>query len=487
MVGASIRTIIPHDRQTEEDEVLAKVRKGDQVDHFETVRRRKDGRLVSISLSVSPIRDENGVIVGASKIARDITAAQQQAAITAKISRVGAIVASTLDRDVIVQAVTDAATDLTTAEFGAFFYNVIDPQSGERYQLYTLAGASLEAFSEFPHPRATAIFAPTFRGERIVRLDDVTTDPRYGLTPPHYGMPKGHLPVRSYLAIPVKSASGDVLGGLFFGHSQPGVFTEQHEQLAAGIASWASVALDNARLYVRAQDANRVKDEFLATLSHELRTPLNAIVGYSRMMRKGVMTGDKQQRAVATIERNARILSQMVEDVLDVSRIVSGKLRLDKQPVDLAMVARHAVDAVLPVAEARGVDVDMLVEADGWRLDGDPVRLQQVIWNVVSNAVKFTDRGGRVVVRVARHDGEAEVTVSDNGAGIAPAFLPHVFERFRQADAGSTRQHGGLGLGLSIARHLVEMHGGSIHAASEGEGRGATFRIALPLAPAPAS
>jgi PAS domain S-box-containing protein len=481
MIGASIRTIVPGDRQSEEDDVLAHVRRGEKVDHFETLRRRKDGTLIPISLTVSPVRDEHGIVVGASKIARDISEARQHAAITAKINEVGAAVASTLDRDVIVQAVTDAATSVTGAEFGAFFYNVVDPASGDAFQLYTLSGASIEAFAKFPHPRATAIFAPTFRGERIVRLADVTKDARYGHNPPYNGMPAGHLPVRSYLAVPVKSPSGDVFGGLFLGHSAVGVFSEQHEQLASGIAAWASVALENAKLYVSAQDANRVKDEFLATLSHELRTPLNAIVGYTRMLRSGVVSGDKQERAIATIDRNARVLTQMVEDVLDVSRIVSGKLRLERHPVDVATVTRHALDAVLPIADAKGVHVDLAVDAGPAVVSADPARLQQVIWNVISNAVKFTERGGRVDVRVSRRDGDAEVVVKDSGIGIAAEFLPFVFERFRQGDAGPTRAHGGLGLGLSIARHLIEMHGGTIAATSEGAGRGAMFRIALPL------
>jgi PAS domain S-box-containing protein len=487
-IGRSIRMIIPDDRQGEEDTVLARIRAGQTMDHFETIRRRKDGSEVTISLTVSPILNEGGQVVGASKIARDITerarllaAAHEQARITERLGEVGHIVASSLNQATIVQQVTDLATSLTHAEFGAFFYNVIDQQSGEAYTLYTLSGASRKDFEGFPQPRATALFAPTFHGVGVVRLDDVTQDPRFGKNPPHYGMPKGHLPVRSYLAVPVKAASGDVLGGLFFGDSKAGVFTGQHERLATGIAAWASLALENARLYIVAREADRLKDEFLAVLSHELRTPLNAILGYARLLRGGILKGEKAERGLETLERNATSLTQIVEDVLDVSRIVSGKIRLDVQPVELALVLHNAVATVQPAADAKGVRIQTIVDPRVGPVSGDPDRLQQVVWNLLSNAVKFTPKQGRVQLRLERVNSHVEIVVSDTGAGIKPEFLPHVFERFRQADSGTTRMTGGLGLGLSIVRHIVEMHGGTVHAASEGEGRGATFRVRLPL------
>ncbi|HET7221016.1 MAG TPA: ATP-binding protein, partial [Vicinamibacterales bacterium] len=458
------------------------------VDHYETIRRRKDGTLLAVSLTVSPIRNDTGDIVGASKIARDITErvrqealAREHAAATEKLAEIGAMLASTLDRDAIVQKVTDLATDLTHAEFGAFFYNVADPASGDAYMLYTLSGAAKEAFAKFPYPRATALFAPTFRGEHTVRLDDVTTDPRYGKSAPYHGMPPGHLPVRSYLAVPVKSLSGDVLGGLFFGHSQPGIFTHEHQRLAEGIASWGSLALENARLYRDARDANRMKDEFLAVLSHELRTPLNAVVGYARLLRGGVLSGEKAERGLETLERNATSLTQIVEDVLDVSRIISGKIRLDVQPVDLPLIVDNAVATVQPAADAKGVRIQTVIDPRVGPVSGDPDRLQQVVWNLLSNAVKFTAKAGRVQVVLECVNSHVEIVVSDTGAGIRPDFLPYVFDRFRQADPGTTRKTGGLGLGLAIARHIVEMHGGTVEAASAGEGQGATFRVRLPV------
>jgi PAS domain S-box-containing protein len=494
IVGRSIRTIIPDERQSEEDLVLSSIRRGEKVDHFETLRRRKDGTFVPISLTISPIVDETGRVIGASKIARDISdshrleadrvqalaVAEEHAAITEKLNEVGTLVASALDRETVVQVVVDAATALTGAAYGAFFYNVVDERS-ETFTLYAVSGAARDAFAQLPMPRNTPVLAPTFRGERTVRSDDITRDARYGQNPPYHGLPEGHVPVTSYLAVPVKARNGDVLGGLFFGHPEPGRFAERHERLVAGIASWASIALENARLYIGAQEASRLKDEFLATLSHELRTPLNAILGYARMIRAGIVAPDKQRKAIETIERNATSLTQIVEDVLDVSRIISGKMRLNVQPVELRTVVRNAVDAVLPAADAKGIRIETAIDTPIATAAVDPERLQQVVWNLMTNAVKFTGRGGTVRVSLQAVNSHAEIIVSDTGIGIAPAFLPHIFERFRQADAGTTRERGGLGLGLAIARQLVEMHGGTIQVASDGPGKGSTFWVRLPL------
>jgi len=259
IIGKPVLTLISPDRYHEEDNILARIRSGDRVEHFETVRRRKDGSLVDISLTVSPIRDDKGNIVGASKIARDITERkraerhlQVQTQRLETLNRVAREISRDLDLERVVQTATDVATQLSGAEFGAFFYNVLD-ERGESYMLYTLSGVPRSAFEKFPMPRNTAVFGPTFRGEGVVRSDDIRKDPRYGKNDPYYGMPKGHLPVVSYLAVPVISAGGDVLGGLFFGHSQPGIFNEDVETLISAIASQTAVAMDNARLHRAAQ------------------------------------------------------------------------------------------------------------------------------------------------------------------------------------------------------------------------------------------
>jgi PAS domain S-box-containing protein len=491
IVGKPIQVLAPPERQSEEDDILAKLRQGERIDHFETIRIARDGRRLNISLSISPIRDTTGRVVGASKIARDITETraaeaerlrllEENVAVTEALNHVGAIVASDLDRDNVVQAVTDVATELTTAEFGAFFYNVQN-EADESYMLYAISGAPREAFSKFSMPRNTQVFAPTFKGTDAVRSGDITKDPRYGHNPPHYGMPAGHLPVRSYLAVPVKGRSGEVIGGLFFGHSDVGRFTAHHERLAVGIGGWASVALENAHMFSMVQQSSRLKDEFLASLSHELRTPLNAVLGYARMLRTGMLSGEKREKAIETIERNATSLAQIVEDVLDISRIISGKIRLNVQSVDFPQIVQNAIDGVTPAADAKGVRLEAVLDPQASPVSGDPERLQQVFWNLLSNAVKFTGRGGKVQIRLARINSHIEVSVADTGIGISPEFLPHVFERFRQADASITRERGGLGLGLSIARQLAEMHGGTIEAASSGLGQGATFTVKLPL------
>jgi signal transduction histidine kinase/CheY-like chemotaxis protein len=405
----------------------------------------------------------------------------------AALNRIGRVLVAELDRERLVQAITDEATAITRAEFGAFFYNVVSDQ-GEAYTLYTLSGAPREAFAGFPMPRNTHVFGPTFRGEGIVRSEDITLDPRYGRNPPYRGMPPGHLPVRSYLAAPVVSRTGEVLGGLFFGHPEPGRFREREERILAGVASQAAVAIENANLYrearlahEQAEAANRSKDEFLATVSHELRTPLNAIMGWAQLLQSDGADEERFRRGLETIIRNSKLQSQLIDDLLDVSRIVSGKMRLDVRPLDLAPVIEAAVEAIRPAAEARQITLRRVLDPLAGPVAGDPARLQQVVWNLLSNAVKFTSKGGKAEVRLERVNSHVEIIVADNGIGIAREFLPYVFDRFRQLDASTTRQQGGLGLGLSIVRHLVELHGGTVEVKSPGAGQGSTFIVRLPL------
>jgi PAS domain S-box-containing protein len=341
VIGKPVTILIPSDHIDEEPAILARLRAGERIEHYETVRVTKDGRSVDISLTVSPIVGPHGEIVGASKIARDIT--EQRSARKA------------LD---------------------------------EAYAVAKRAQSQAEA-----------------------------------------------------------------------------------------------AAAENERLYKQAEESSRLKEEFLATISHELRTPLSAILGWTRMLRLGQLGSDDQVKALDTIERNARAQAQLIDDLLDVSRIVAGKLRMDVRPADPNSFIDAAVEAVRPAAAAKGVHVQKVIDTGSIAIPGDPVRLQQIVWNLLSNAIKFTPRGGHVQIRSERVNSHLEIVVSDTGQGIASDFLPHVFDRFRQADQKTSRQYGGMGLGLSIVRNLVELHGGTVRAASEGVGQGATFTVMLPITP----
>ena len=397
-----------------------------------------DGRLVGVMAMFSRHRLSGSALDALAAVANSVAVGierkraeervAEQARVMLTLNRIGEAVASELDREKIVHMVTDAATGLTAA--------------------------------------ASGWFDPAFRGEQVARVADT-------------GRPGG----RSLLSVPVKGRDGAAIGGLIFGHPQTGAFTEEHERLAVGIASWASVALENAQLYARAQEVSRAKDEFLAVLSHELRTPLNAILGWSRMLRDGHVAPARVQHAVSVIERNARLQTQLVEDLLDVSRIISGKLRLEMQPIDLPTIVHSALDAVRPATSNKQITMREVIQPGVGAVTGDAGRIEQVIWNLLANAVKFTGANGEIVIELRDAGGAAEIVVSDTGQGIAPDFLPHIFDRFRQADAGTSRAHGGLGLGLALVRALVEAHGGTVTAVSPGLGQGAVFTVRLPLQP----
>jgi PAS domain S-box-containing protein len=286
---------------------------------------------------------------------------------------------------------------------------------------------------------------------------------------------------KSYMLVPLV-ARGRTLGVITFVADETGTrYDARSLELAEDLARRAALAIDNARLYGEVQRANRAKDEFLATVSHELRTPLNAILGWSHILRSNKLDEAATAKAYVIIERNARAQAQLIEDTLDISRIITGKLRLDMRPIDLDSVVGAAVEAMRPAADVKQISIETKIGPETCVVSGDANRLQQVVWNLLSNAIKFTPNNGRVEVRLDRFGANARLTVSDTGQGISQAFLPYVFDRFRQADSSTTRKHSGLGLGLAIVRHLVTLHGGGVRAESNGEGRGATFAITLPL------
>ena len=287
------------------------------------------------------------------------------------------------------------------------------------------------------------------------------------------------------IALPLR-AGGHIFGTIAFASANAlQSFDADDRSFAVQLADYVALAVDHARLFRDLQHANRLKDEFLATLSHELRTPLNAVLGWTRMLRRGTVPPDRTDAVLDTIERNAAAQVQLVEELLDLSAMAAGGLRLNVTRMDLRDVVGGAVETIRPAADARSLRVSLTIDPDVPDVAGDPARLRQVLWNLLTNAVKFTPAGGSVSIAVSRGTSDIEVAVSDTGNGIAPEFLPHVFEAFRQADSSSTRMVGGLGLGLAIVRHIVEAHGGSVSARSDGSGRGSTFVIRLPAGPLP--
>jgi PAS domain S-box-containing protein len=445
---------------------------------------------------------------------RDISARLQaeealrdEAGVLHFLNRTGATIAATLDIGTLLQTVIDAATQVSGAAFGAFFYRD-DPapgaaQGGDAGPVPRLALAGVRRWpgAATPSPRAAAPFDAAWCDDRTVRCADVTAESRHPAAAACFGLAGDHAPLRSFLALPVTLHDGATVGGLFFGHPEVGVFTERTERIVAGLAAHAAIALDNARLVEgmrrvaaereRLVDAERaaraeavlaaqLKDDFLSTLSHELRTPLTAILGWAKVLMLQRADAGKQQRGLEAIARNAGAQAALIEDLLEMSRIVSGKVRLDLRPTDLARVVDAARVSVQASAGAKKIALECRVDPAACALHADPVRLQQVVANLLSNAIKFTPANGRVEVGAALVDGQVELTVSDTGCGIAPEFLAHVFDRFRQADSSTTRRHGGLGLGLAIVRQLVALHGGAVSARSAGLGQGAQFIVRLP-------
>ncbi len=657
-IGQSIRMVIPSDRQSEEDVVLSRIRSGVRVDHFETQRCRRSGERFDVSITVSPIRTPDGRVVGASKIARDISdrrrteralaeVREEQGALRRRLTTIidasGRLLMSPRTDDVLPALLvvarevlpSDAVavwrpddgqwrvaashglgaafvdTSLLEPSPGTFaagellvLESLDDPRVARRRAAYLAEGIAsllvvplhvgtrMAASIAFYHRQpcvfgaveresvqslgrlASAVMATAelYDSQRRQRLEsdfvaetgailvssldyhDTLTRVAARAVPQvadwcafHLRRSDGHiesvasaarepmystaverfvrtpdgavdgqfsverviatgapllvsdwqadsagpdderreaalqLEVASVIGVPLL-ARGRVLGALTLGaRRRDHRFDEGALRFAQELAYRVGLSVDNIQSYEQARTANRLKDDFLANLSHELRTPLNAILGYSRMLAKGAMPEERKARAYEVLDKNATVLAQIVEDVLDISRIVSGKIRLTLAPTALEPIVLHSIETVQPGADAKGVRIEIDPGGHPVQVAGDADRLQQVFWNLLSNAVKFTPRGGVISVRIACGSHTCEVAVSDNGAGIDLALLPHVFDRFTQGDSRHGREHGGLGLGLAIARQIVEMHGGTIQAESAGAGRGSTFRVVLPL------
>lgn len=495
-VGQHMTLIIPPERRFEEDEVLGRLKRGERIDHFETERVAKGGRVVHISLTVSPVRDADGRIIEASKTARDITAQkqlqarEQRARETAEVlNRIGPMVTAELDPEKLTQKITDLATQAVRAEFGALFHNVRN-ENQESYVLYTLSGVPREAFANFPMPRNTEVFGPTFRGDGPVRSDDITKDPRYGKNAPHHGMPVGHLPVRSYLAVPVISRSGDVLGGLFFGHGRTGVFGEEEERIAKGIAAQAAVALDNAALFSESQRAQRELgrsyeelkransdlNEFAHSASHDLQEPLRTVSIFTQLLRRKVegTLDPEAEEYLAHVLRGARRLETLVRDFLTYNQVAAIS---DEQPpiTDAGMALDIALTNLKRTIDQSGTTIES-VRLPSVRIRAVP--LTQVFQHLLGNAMKYRrDESPRIGIRTERQDNAWLFSVEDNGIGIDDRYKEQVFGIFKRLHTAD--EHSGTGIGLAICRRIIERAGGRIWVESE-PGRGSIFRFTLP-------
>ncbi|HXN75563.1 MAG TPA: ATP-binding protein, partial [Gemmatimonadaceae bacterium] len=345
--------------------------------------------------------------------------------------------------------------------------------------------ARLSEVANLVVPRMAEWCAVDIAGEEGGRVRSAVTGATGASIPPDTAVAdvlrSGQAQVTSQWMIVPMTASDRVSGAIIFVSLRHG-YSAADVPLASELARRAAIAVENARLYGLAQHANRAKDEFLATLSHELRTPLTAILGWARMLTLGSLDQETMRTAVETIERSARTQASLIDDLLDLSRVVTGKLTLESELVDLGSVVESAVQTVQLAADAKGIELDVEIGAERDIVTGDPTRLQQIAWNLLSNAIKFSPSGARVSIALKRNEASARIIVRDNGRGISPELLPHVFEAFRQGDGANTRRYGGLGLGLAIVKYLTELHGGSVSASSPGEGRGATFVATLPLA-----
>jgi signal transduction histidine kinase len=386
------------------------------------------------------------------------------------------VLGQTLDPREVGERVADRIRALLGVE-SSLFYRV-DREAGTLH-LVARAGAADDVLRpDVALPPGTGMVGLAVTERRAVSTPDFLADPRPAL-PADLRRRLAGVPYRAVLALPL-IAHGRVIGALALGHRRGHVFTEEDALLGQAFADQAALALENARLYAEARASNRAKDEFLATLSHELRTPLTAMLGWVRMLRSRVLDPPTVARGLEVIERNVRLQAQLIEDLLDVSRIIAGKVALELRPVDPAEGVEAALDAVTPSAESRRIELVKRADPDTGLLEADAARLQQVVWNLLSNAIKFVAEGGRVEVRLDAWGPHVRLRVTDNGPGISRDFLPHIFDRFRQADSTTTRAHGGLGVGLAIVRHLVELQGGTVSADSPGPGQGATFTVLFP-------
>lgn len=395
------------------------------------------------------------------------------------IHEISSSLSAELDLKKLLQSFTDQATILTRAEFGAYF-DTSKNQSSEFFDIVTLSGAPMEKFSQFPLPRYTDLFGPTFRGEGIIRLDDVTKDSRFGNNTPYNGLPQGHLPVKSYLAIPVISRTGEVIGGLFFGHSTASIFTEQDATLVSALAAQAAIAIDNASLYSKATQAIEHRDSFLSVASHELKTPLTSIYLQFEVLKrttlKATVNDPKMLQLFERFQSQLVRLTRLINELLDVTQITSGKMNFHLESIELNKLVQDISTSFENEAVQKGSPIKF-TPTEPLVGQWDSGRIEQVFTNLVSNAIKYGN-SRPIEIKTLREDKWAVVYIKDNGLGIAPEDQARIFQRFERAiDSNSIS---GLGLGLFICSEIIIRHGGEITVESK-INEGSTFKVKLPL------
>lgn len=474
MKGKHISILIPPDRLPEEDMIISNLRAGRRIEHFQTIRLTNTGRQLYVSLSVSPIKNAEGQVVGASKIARDITHQKEAEDEIRKyneqlqlINAVGRAISAHLDVKTILEKVTDTTTRLSRAAIGAFYFNHSEPTGNSQPMEYIAGG------KQFPLPADAELLRITFEGRRILRLDDITRESGQRQASPA-DKAADPIHITSFLGVPVASATGNVIGGLFFGHPQPGWFTDEHENLVAAIASQASVALDNAKLYEEVRHLNNKKDEFISLASHELKTPLTTMNGFLQLAEKNPAMA---QDLIPKIRKQVGRLSAIIADLLDISKIHAGKLEFHFSTVNLQSLIRECLETVKPFAtgfqietEIPTTDIDVVVDAQ---------KLSQVIINLLTNAIKYSKPGTTITLSCTRLGDQVRISVQDQGMGIAPQHLNRIFNRFYRISKSSSTAEG-MGLGLYISQEIVAGHNGRIWAESE-EGKGSVFHVDFPI------
>jgi len=450
-----------------------------------------DGRALWVYASYAPVLGSDGKPVGVMSLSLDISSRKRIERILESQKRILELTAQDASLPMLLQTIASVVTTQTGDE--ALASVLLADERGERLHYGAaskLPSSYVTALDGLPiGPASASCGTAAFRRERVI-VTDIQRDPLWSN---FQGLAAAH-GLRACWSTPIVGSAGNLLGTIGIYYLQPRRPSPGDVELIELLAPMTALAIERCRVQEDrsrlleaerrarqdAEAANRSKDDFVAALSHELRTSLNAILGWTRLLRGTDLDEATRSRGLESIERNTRMQSQLVEDLLDMSRIITGKLRLDVRSVELSIVVDAAVDAVRPAADAKNIRLQKILDPRAAPIAGDPDRLQQVVWNLLSNAIKFTPKGGRVQVRLERVNSHVEILVSDTGSGIDADLLTRVFERFQQGDAGSGKS-AGLGLGLSIARHLVELHGGTIHAASEGRNRGATFTVKLPI------